>query len=162
MNMQRKLAVAVTLGLGLCAGAYAGNTANQTVGYEVTAINELSISGNPGNLVVNTAVAGSQPTDATEATTTYNITTNGTNKKITAQLDTAMPANTTLKVALTAPAVGSSAGEVTLSATAADLVTGVTQVIGSGLSIAYRLQATVAAGVVGAATKTVTFTIADA
>ena len=72
------------------------NTANQTVTYEVSAINEISVSGDPNNLVVNTATAGSQPTADTDATTTWAITTNESTKKMTGSINTDMPANTTL------------------------------------------------------------------
>ncbi len=139
----------------------AANSANQTVTFEVAAIDELSVSGNPGALTVNTATAGSQPDAVTDATTTYALTTNaGTDaRKITAVLDTAMPANTTLTVTLGAPTGGSSPGAVTLTNAAADVVTGVDSVAESGLGISYNFSATVAAGVVASASKTVTFTL---
>jgi hypothetical protein len=128
----------------------------------VTAINELSVSGNPGALTVNAATAGSQPDAVTDATSSYAITTNGTNKKITAALDTAMPAGVTLSLTATAPTVGSSPGKVALSASAADVVTGITQVAdGDGNTLTYELAATVAAGVVESASKTVTLTISN-
>jgi len=143
---------------GLVLGA---NTAQQTVTYEVTAINEVSVSGDPGNLVVNTATAGSQPTADTDATTTWAITTNESTKKMTGSINTAMPANTTLEVNLTAPTGGTSQGDVTLSTTAADLVTGISTVAESGLTITYTLSATISAGVVAQAQKTVTLTLTD-
>ena len=139
--------------------AFAGNTAQQTVTFEVQAIDEISASGNPAALVISTATAGSEPDDATNNTTTYAVTTNGTNKKITGAIDSAMPANTTLQVNLTAPTDGSSAGGVALSATAADLVTGITQKAESGLTITYTLSATVSAGIVASDSRTVTLTL---
>ena len=139
--------------------AFAGNTAQQTVTFEVQAIDEISASGNPAALVISTATAGSEPDDATDNTTTYAVTTNGTNKKITGAIDSAMPANTTLQVNLTAPTDGSSAGGVALSATAADLVTGITQKAESGLTITYTLSATVSAGIVASDSRTVTLTL---
>ena len=42
-----KAALAAALGLGVGTAAMAGPTATQTVTYEVAAINELSVSGNP-------------------------------------------------------------------------------------------------------------------
>ena len=139
--------------------AYAGNTAQQTVTFEVQAIDEISVSGNPAALIVSTATAGSEPDAVTNNATTYAVTTNGTNKKITGDLDVAMPANTTLQVNLTAPTGGSSAGAVTLSASAADLVTGITQKAESGLTITYTLSATVSAGIVASDSRTVTLTL---
>ncbi|MBM3475549.1 MAG: hypothetical protein FJX75_19970 [Armatimonadetes bacterium] len=151
--------------LGLLAvtipAAMAANTANQTVTFQVSAINEISVSGNPGALTVSTATAGAEPDQVTDATTTYNLTTNGNNKKITGALDTAMPSDVTLKVNLAAPTGGTSAGDVTLSATAQNLVTGVSKKAEGTKGITYKLSATVAAGVVSQATRTVTLTVTD-
>lgn len=146
---------------GLTVLAMAANTANQTVNYEVTAIDEISVSGNPGALQVNTATAGSEPTDATDATTSWAVTTNGSGKKMIGSINTVMPPNTTLYVNLTAPAGGTSLGDVTLSTGDADLVTGISTVAESGLTITYTLSATIAAGVIPAAQKTVTLTLTD-
>lgn len=154
------LAVLVAL-FGLTALTMAANTAQQTVTYEVTAINEISVSADPGNLVVNTATAGSQPTADTDATTTWAVTTNESTKKMTGSIDTNMPANVTLEVNLAAPTGGSSQGDVTLSTTDGDLVTAISTVAESGLTITYTLSATIAAGVVAQAQKTVTLTLTD-
>ena len=140
--------------------ALSGLTATQTVTYEVASIDEISVSGNPGALTVNAAVAGSEPTAVTDATTTYAITTNNTTRKITGKINTAMPANTFLKVTLVAPTGGTSAGQVTLSGTDQDLVTGISTLAESGKTITYELSATAAAGVVASASKTVTLTVA--
>lgn len=134
-------------------------TATQTATYSVSAINQLSVSGNPGALTVSAATAGSAPTDATDATTTYAITTNESTRKITAAINTSMPAGVLLKVALAAPTGGTSAGTVTLGTIAADVVTGISLLNESGKSITYTLSATSAAGVVESASKTVTLTI---
>lgn len=145
----------------VCGLAFGGNTATQTVTFEVQAIDEISVSTDPGALTISTASAGSEPVDATDNTTTYAITTNGTNKKITGGINSDMPANVTLQVNLGAPGGSSSSGDVSLSSTAADLVTGITQRAQSGLSITYTLSATVAAGVVASGTRTVTLTVTD-
>jgi hypothetical protein len=160
--IMRKLTAIFAAALILGAGsiAMATETANQTVTYEIEAINELSVSGNPGALTVNAAVAGSAPTAVSDATSTYAITTNETNRKITGAIDTAMPAGVTLTANLAAPADGSSAGAVALTSEAADLVTGISTLNETAKSITYGLSATSAAGVVASATKTVTFTIA--
>ncbi|QTQ38918.1 Uncharacterized protein ToN1_48240 [Aromatoleum petrolei] len=128
--------------------------------YEVTAINELSVSGNPGALTISSATAGSAPTAVSDATTTYAITTNQSTRKITAAIDTAMPSGVTLKANLAAPTGATSAGAVTLGAVAVDAVTGISTLNESGKTITYSLEATTAAGVVTSASKTVTFTIA--
>ncbi len=155
------LRAALVAALASTVTAFASNTTTQTVTFEVQAINEISNSGNPGALVVSTATAGSQPDAVTDSSTTYAITTNGTAKKITAAIDTAMPTDVTLKVALGAPTGGTSAGQVTLGTVAVDAVTGITEVAESGLSISYELSALVTAGVVASGSKTVTYTIVD-
>lgn len=163
MKMMKLLSVAavtVTLMFSQVRPAKASNAANQTVTYEVTAINEISVSGNPAALTVNAAVAGSAPTLVSDATTTYAITTNQATRKITGILDTAMPSGVTLTVALAAPTGGTSAGDVTLTGTAADLVTVISTLNESGKTITYKLSATSAAGVIASANKTVTLTIA--
>jgi len=152
---------AVLFLIGLIGGqAMAANVSTQTVTYAVDAINEFNVSGDPGTLTINTAVAGSPPTSVEDSTTTYAITTNQTGRIITGAINTAMPAGVTLTVALAAPTGGSGGTDVTLTGTAATLVTGITTLNESGLAITYKLSATSAAGVVSSANKTVTFTIA--
>jgi hypothetical protein len=132
-------------------------TATQSVSYEVSAINEISVSGSP-SLVINDATPGSGLVSASAAGT-YAITSNQTNRKITARIDTDMPSNVTLTVQLAAPSGATSAGAVSLNSVDKDVVTGISNVDQSGLSISYGLSATVAAGVVAAGNKTVTYTI---
>jgi hypothetical protein len=138
--------------------AVAGNSTTQTVTYEVQAINEISTSGSPNALVVSTATAGSQPDQVSNALTTYAITTNQA-RKITAGLDSDMPSGVLLKVNLASG--GTSAGDVTLSGTDATVVSAVGPIAESGKAITYKLSASVDAGVVASAQKTVTFTIVE-
>lgn len=160
MKTQHKLSAAAILGAGILSlNAFAGPTATQTVTYEVTAINELSVSGDPAALTVSTATAGSAPNSVSDASTTYAITTNETSRKITGAINTAMPAGVTLSANLAAPTGATSAGAVALTGTAQDLVTGISTLNESGKTITYSLSATSAAGVVPSATKTVTLTI---
>jgi hypothetical protein len=145
---------------GLGAGAaFAGNTAQQTVTYEVQPINELSVSASTASVLVSSATAGSAPNVATDTTTTYAITTNEEGRKITGSLNSDMPIGVTLSVTLAAPTGATSAGKQSLSTTSADLVTGISTLNESGKGISYELAATAAAGVVPSATKTVTLTI---
>jgi len=156
--LMNTLAASVALVL-TSATVWAGSTATQTVTYEVTAINEISVSGSPAALTVNTATAGSAPTDATDASTTWAVTTNQNGAKITAAIDTAMPTDTTLKVNLAAPTGATSLGAVTLGTTAVDAVTGISQLNESSKTVTYTLSALPTAGVIASASKTVTFTI---
>jgi hypothetical protein len=154
----RSTAVALALIGVLVARGAAAQTATQTVAFEVQAINQISVTGSP-SLIINSASAGGAPTAAT-ASASYDITTNGTNEKITAQLDTDMPTGVTLSASLAAPSTGTSAGAKSLSQTTAqDMVTGISTESQTGLAINYTLNATAAAGVVPAGTRTVTYTI---
>ena len=147
--------------VALVSVAFAAGSANQVVTFSVSAINEISISGNPGALIVSAATAGSQPNEVSDNSTSYLISSNGTNMKITGSIDTPMPAGVTLKVNLSAPTGGSSAGDVSLGVSSVDLVSGTTKVAETGKTITYKLNATVAAGVVVNANKTVTLTLTD-
>jgi hypothetical protein len=139
------------------ASAASAQTATQVVTFQVTAINQISFAGSP-SLVVNTATAGSNPTSASDASATWAVTTNQSNAKVTASINSAMPAGLTLSVALGAPAGTTSIGN-TLGTVAVDLVTGITKLAQNALSVTYTLDATPAAGVVASTTRTVTYTI---
>lgn len=141
----------------LAARDASAQTATQTVSYEVTAVDQISVSGAP-SLVVNAATAGNALTAAT-ASGTYAVTTNGSDRKITASVDSNLPTGVTLTVTLGAPTGATSAGAVTLSTTAQDVVTGISTVNESGLSIDYGLSASITAGVVPAGNRTVTYTV---
>ncbi|MDQ6717879.1 MAG: hypothetical protein M3Z17_05980 [Gemmatimonadota bacterium] len=133
-------------------------TATQTVTYAVSAINQIAITGTP-SLSITTATAGSAPTQVTDATASWAVTTNQTNAKISASIPTGMPTGLTLSVSLAAPSGATSAGSTTLGTTAVDLVTTITKLAQTGLTATYHLDATAAAGVVSSATKVVTYTI---
>lgn len=156
MKILRHVVPAVALVIASAAGAQA-QTGTQDVSFEVQAINQIAFTGSP-SLVINTATAGSGPASAS-ASATYAITTNETNRKVTAELGSAMPAGVTLSVSLAAPAGATSAGAVSLDTNAQDVVTGVSTVSASGLNVTYTLSATAAAGVVPSGTRTVTYTI---
>ena len=150
--------ILATLALVLGATSVASaQTATQVVTFQVTAINQISFAGSP-SLVINTATAGNDPTSANDATATWAVTTNQSNAKITASINSAMPAGLTLSVALGAPA-GSTAIGSSLGTTAVDLVTGITKLAQNALAVTYTLDATPAAGVVASTTRTVTYTI---
>ncbi len=141
--------------------AFASNAANQTVNVSVAAINEVTLGSGTVTLQVHAATAGQDPDEVSDSSKTYAITTNGASKKITGALDSAMPTDTTLKINVAAPSVGMSLGDVALTASAQNLVTGLSKVKGSSLGITFKLSALVTAGVVSAVDKTVTLTVAD-
>jgi len=152
-----RMARLVPLTSALVVGASSAALAQQTVTFQIDAINQISFAGSP-SLVINAATAGSNPSSVT-APATWAVTTNQTGAKITGSIGSAMPAGVTLSVSLTAPAGAASAGSLSLSTTAVDLVTGITKVAQGALAVTYSLAATAAAGVVTSTTRTVTYTI---
>jgi hypothetical protein len=155
---QRLVCRVAVISLVLSASAMA-QTATQVVRFQVNAINQLAVTGSPAPLVVNSATAGSEPQAVTNDGTSYGITTNESNQKITASIDQSMPAGVSLAVALAAPTGAFSTGSVELGTAAADVVTGISSVKATSLPITYRLSAAPAAGMSAAAVRTVTFTI---
>lgn len=137
----------------------AQTTATQTVTFQVTAINQISVSGNPGALTISSVTAGSAPTSVSDATTTWAVSTNQTGAKITGSIPSAMPTGVTLSVNLGAPTGATSAGAQLLGTSAVDLVTGITKLNETGKTVTYTLAATSAAGVIASDTRVVTFTI---
>ena len=153
--MRNPISTAVIATMVLAGGATA-QTATSTANYEVTAINEVGVSGSPAAMVID---AASELDGVTDASTTWSVTTNQTGAKVTGEIDAAMPTDLTLNVQLAAPAGATSLGAVALSTTAADLVTGITKLEATGLGVTYTLSALPTAGVVAADARTVTFTI---
>lgn len=120
----------------------------------------LDLSGSPAVITINTATAGSQPNNATNNATTYGVTTTIVARKIVGSINSNMPANVTLAVSLAAPLGAASAGFVTMNTTAQDLVTSINILtITSGLTVNYRLSATVQAAQVTNGTRTLTITL---
>jgi hypothetical protein len=159
------MAILVALSMVFIAGpVMAGDKAIQTVSFVVGAINDISVSGDPGTMFVSAAIAGSEPEEVSDASTTYSITSTAStdNKKITASINTPMPNGVTLKINLDAPRGATSSGDVDISnaTNSVDVVTAIDSIAESGKTITYKLGATVAAGVVSD-NKTVTLTIAD-
>jgi len=139
-------------------GDAGAQTATQVVRFEVNAVNQIGVSGAPAPLVINTATPGSAPASITAGGTSYAITTNEANKKITASVDQPLPAGVTLEVQLAAPSGAASANYVSLGTSSADLVTGISSISAASLPITYRLSATPAVQM-SAQARTVTFTI---
>jgi hypothetical protein len=153
-------AAACVFSAGPAAAQYDTNTSTQLVSFEVEAVNQIVMSGLPSLVISGAPVTGDTLAIAT-ANASYAVTTNESSKKITAELDQDMPAGLTLWVSLGQPTGASSAGAQVLSTTAADVVTDIAEVSESNLSVLYTLKATLGAGPVAAASRTVTFTIID-
>ena len=159
----------LTAGMGLLmvftilqTGANAAMSDTISVSFTIDPINEINIAGTSLTLRVNAAVAGSQPTQVSQSTT-YSISTNcvANTKKLTAAINSAMPSGLTLSINVTAPTGAASTGTTAVTNVAANVVTGIDAVAATDLSITFYLNATAAAGVVGAASKTLTLTLVD-
>lgn len=122
----------------------------------------ISISGNPPTFAITSAIAaGSAPQPIGNSTTTYNVSTvSGSVKRVTGQLSANMPSGVTLQIELVAPSGGTSAGFVTMTSTAQNMVTAIpASTTATGLTIAYVLSCTVAAAQVTNKTVTLTITV---
>lgn len=133
---------------------------SQSVTVSVQEINELAISSDV-LLTITSATPGGGPQAATDGSATYNLTTNGSNKKIVGSLDADFASGITLKSLLQAPGAGSSTEQV-LSELAIDLVTGFGQITATDLTISYTAEASISVAPNGAGeSRTVTLTLMD-
>lgn len=142
----------------LAAATAGAQTQTQTVNFSVAAINQFTVTSTPITLTVNAAVAGSDPTPVSDATSVWAITTNQTGTKVSANIPLDMPAGVTLGVLLGQPAGAASTSKNLASGAAQDLVTGITKLKATGLAVTYTLSATAAAGVVSGS-RVVTYTL---
>lgn len=159
--MQQRATIAATLALlalGIRAEDARAQSATQVVRFEVNPVSRIAVSGNPSPMTISTATAGSAPTSVTADGTSYAVTTNQSNQKITASLDQAMPNGVTLEISLAAPDGAASSGSIALGTAGADVVTGISVTSASSLPITYRLSASTAV-VLPATSRTVTLTI---
>jgi hypothetical protein len=146
--------------------AHAQATATQTLTLAVNAVYKISTSGNPSPLTITSGTAGSDNlTPVTDNSTTYSITQNyGNTVKITANLDAALPAGYTLKVAL-GSTKGTSAGSVDISnatsGSAVNVVTAIQKGADATQPIAYSFSALASAGTLTSTAKTVTLTLTN-
>lgn len=156
--MKRFLSIALASLLFAGASFAQSNASTQQVSIDVEEINVISISGSV-SMTINTATAGEAP-DAATASATYAVTTNGKNRKISAELDSDMPEGLTLFAEMSAPGDARSKGKVELGSRSKNLVDKLTKVNASGLSLAYEAVATVDADPDNV-TRTVTYTITN-
>lgn len=132
------------------------------VGSRALRAQTISVSGSPGLLRISVAIPGSEPAAVSNATSTYTVVTpkqGNATYSITGQLDAAMPPNVTLTASLAAPPRATSTGAIALDVVPRDLVTGIPKNTTATQAITYTLSATVAAGVIPASSRVVTFTV---
>ena len=112
-----------------------------------------------GPMTVTTAVAGLQPAPAAASVNYSTLVFFVGQRKVVGQINSNMPANTTLSVRLTAPSGGTSLGYQTLSTTPKDLVIAATPIFFNNITIAFNFTTTAAAGVIPTSSRTVTYTL---
>jgi hypothetical protein len=166
---RRVLWTLLTLVLGLAAAAGAAtDQATQTVTITVEEIAQLSASGDPATLTLTNAgtTAGSLPTPATDASTSLSWSANvaSGSRKLTAALDATFTSGIVLKAALAKPggSSGSSSGQVTLSDTAKDIFTGITNENCTGATISFEASLSKMIAPVTNESKTLTWTLTAA
>jgi hypothetical protein len=168
----------LALGLALAGLAGAAATSTQSLSMQVGSICVVSVTGNPSTLTVAAPGTGGQTPASGTSNTTYAQYTStvaaGQTRKLTVAwgASDAAPAGCALKLTAT-PNVGTnqgtSAGQITMTSTAQDLITTIKSCAtgtsgSSGAQLTYSLDVTDATALVASATKTatVTLTLTDA
>lgn len=154
--MKRFFSLAFAALLFSCSVFAQPNVSTQQVSINVEDIAVIAVQGTI-NMTISAASAGQAPAPAT-ASTTYALTTNGKEMKISAELDQDMPDGLTLFADMASPNGARSRGKKALSDRSTDLLHNITKVNASGLSLNYEAVATVEADVDNVV-RTVTYTI---
>ncbi|CAG36690.1 hypothetical protein [Desulfotalea psychrophila] len=161
MKIFKIFLLTVMMVIALKEAVLAADVGTQVMTFTFQPINEIMVSEEPSLAISSSAIVGQEPSPVTDSSAIYAISTNATNKKITAHLDTALPSYLTLTVNAAAPSdSGTSLGDVNLSTSTSALVTGVGTEAVSSLTITYTLSATVQANVVATGIPVI-FTLAD-
>jgi len=177
MKTLKALAIGGIFGLGIIGLMGAATSVNQTVTMGVNSICVLAVTANPGALTVTApAIGGATPSNPTDNTTYAQYTSTvgaGTTRSLTVQWGGSDAAPNGCALRLTAAPQGgnkgATAGQITLSSTAANIVTGIRScATGSGATngaqLIYELAVTdVEALVAGQSQQaTITLTLTDA
>ncbi|MDQ7826689.1 MAG: hypothetical protein RDV48_28055 [Candidatus Eremiobacteraeota bacterium] len=158
--MTARIIIAAALLFVLAAPVHGSNVVVGVVNLQANSISELSVSGSPAPLTVNSAVAGEEPTAVSDSTTRYSFTTNGTNLKITVRIDSNTETGTALMIAFKKPD-STWTSDLLLTSSTVDAVTGLTKIKGKNLDLRYTFSATVDAGEIDTTTRTVFFTLTN-
>lgn len=135
---------------------------SHTFTVEVKSISEMSVSGDPQTLALDNSSDGTGTfKNTSDSSTTYSISINGQNKRITGSIDLAMPNFTQLEVALAAANGASSAGNVLLNTNDQTLVSNVTENRSVDQKITYTFSAYIDQVQEPTILRVVTFSIAD-
>jgi hypothetical protein len=155
------LSAAACFFLGSGTASAQPTTDTVTVTYEVASITQLNLNG-AASVKIIAGTPGALLNSVIDASgVTYDITNNAgeNSKKLVGSINSDMPNETSLSVQVSAPSGAESEGLVALTTVPQELVTGIDNVTESLLAISFKLEATVAAGVIASATKTFTLTV---
>jgi len=178
MKTLKALLVGVISGVGLAGLMFGASTTTQTVTMQVNAICVLAVTGNPSTLTVSAPATGGQTPANPSSSTTYaqytSTVASATTRKLTSKWETgdAAPAGCSLKLTATPSGgtnEGSTAGQITISSTAQDIVTAIGScATGTGASngalLGYVLSVDTVTSLVASESKsaTVSLTLTDA
>jgi hypothetical protein len=178
MKTLKALAVGVVSALGISGFVFGVSTATQTVTMQVNAICVLAVTGNPSTLTVSAPATGGQTPSNPSSNSTYAQYTSTVPSAQTRKLTVAWggsdaaPAGCSLKLSATPSGgtnQGTTAGEITMSATAQDAITTIRSCATgtgptSGAQLTYTLSVDTVTSLVASESKsaTVTLTLTDA
>lgn len=139
-----------------------GISVTQSVTIEVKPISKITVTGNPGPLLINDAIPGSNLSSVTDDNTKYSVTTNLDNMKIVASINDRMPAGTKLMVKLSSTKAAS-AGYVDLSSALepVDVVTGISRASEANQSISYTFAANADVSAIPTQSRIITLTLTN-
>jgi hypothetical protein len=155
MNSRWKLILGIWLILSSVGMATSGGKGSSR--RPITAVNNVAVTGGNITLTVSTAVPGSEPSDANDATTGLTWDTDEGSKKITVASSLISPAFT-LKVVATGLTDGTSNGQLTLTNSSQDIISGIPITVSGSSTLSYTASATAAQGT-GSDVHTITYTI---
>ncbi|MBI4859403.1 MAG: hypothetical protein HY815_03975 [Candidatus Riflebacteria bacterium] len=159
--MQRfTIAMAALAIMARATAACAGNTAEQTIRFVVRGVSQISVSGSPAPMILETPASGSGIRWVSDSSTRHAVTTNES-VKITGRLDGEMPEGVQLSVTLGAPSGAQARTDVPLTSGDRELITGIFKQCVAGQSITYRLSAKPVGPRVISGVKTVIFTVSE-
>ncbi len=173
MKTMKSFLAGTLIALGLAGLTFAQSTATQTVTMQISAISVLGVSGNPAPLAVTApALGGDTPSNPTDDTTYARYTSTvaaGVTRRLQANWGVADGAPSGCSLRLTAtpsglPNQGSSAGPITMTSTATNIVTGIGSCATgtgptSGAQLAYVLSIDTMTALVAGDSRTVTITL---
>ncbi len=168
--MKKILAILFVLVFGLAGVAYSSNQAEQIVNFSIQAVGAISVSGDPGTLILDTLDPDYPYSDfdlveAVDDSTTYSLTVNY-DFKVTAELSQDMAYGTWLFMQLEEFPEGYSMGYVVLNDNSGGKLPPQTLLVGepckvSGKKVYYKLGADLVAGTIDSGSNVVTLTIVE-